>query len=90
MRDLQDLLVSDFALGGQLVGWQLLTATGISDDGLSIAGNGLNPNGDGEAWLVRLDHPLSTPEPPTTGLLALATAAIAACQGRCRSEAAGL
>jgi probable HAF family extracellular repeat protein len=90
MRDLQDLLVSGFALGPQLGGWHLASATDISDDGRTIVGYGLNPDGHFEAWLVRLDHPLNTPEPPTAGLLAFAATAIAACRGRCLSKAADL
>ena len=55
MRDLRDVLVNDFSL--DLTGWTLTQATGISDDGLTIAGEGINPGGDTEAWqpLVGLD-----------------------------------
>lgn len=40
--------------GLDLTGWQLLEAVGISADGLVIVGNGINPAGDNEAWLVNL------------------------------------
>ncbi|MGK7929644.1 MAG: hypothetical protein AB4290_31120 [Spirulina sp.] len=38
-----------------LTGWQLQVATAISSDGLSVVGDGVNPDGDREAWLARLD-----------------------------------
>jgi probable HAF family extracellular repeat protein len=63
MRNLQQVLVEQFALGTDLSGWTLIAAADISADGCSIVGTGLNPDGDLEAWLVRLDHPISVPEP---------------------------
>jgi probable HAF family extracellular repeat protein len=68
MRDLQELLVAEFSLGPQLSDWRLTIANDISDDGLSIVGHGLNPDGNTEAWLVRLDRPLTAPEPSTSAL----------------------
>jgi uncharacterized membrane protein len=52
LRPLKDMLVA----GGvpDLAGWQLLEATGISADGKTIIGNGTNPSGDAEGWIVRL------------------------------------
>jgi probable HAF family extracellular repeat protein len=57
-------------LGGQsaYAGWTLESATGISADGTKIVGNGLNPNGIPEAWIVDLT---AVPEPSSTGLLAV-------------------
>lgn len=52
MRSLQEILTNDFAI--DLTGWKLEEATAISDDGLTIVGNGKNPKGDREAWIVRL------------------------------------
>jgi hypothetical protein len=69
MRDLQDVLINEYGLGNALAGWQLIRATDISNDGLSIVGSGFNPAGDIEAWLVRLDRPLNVPEP--AGLILL-------------------
>jgi uncharacterized membrane protein len=37
--------------------WTLRAATGISRDGLTITGWGINPNGDTEAWIVQLPDP---------------------------------
>jgi probable HAF family extracellular repeat protein len=68
MRDLQNVLINDYGLGGALAGWQLIRAVDISNDGLSIVGSGFNPNGDIEAWLVRLDHPITAPEPSSLTL----------------------
>jgi probable HAF family extracellular repeat protein len=76
MRDLQQLLIDQYGLSSALAGWQLFTANSISDDGLSIAGNGFNPQGNFEAWLVRLDHPLTAPEPSSIVLALLAAAPI--------------
>ena len=52
MRDLQDLLENEHGL--DLSGWTLGTVYGISDDGTHLAGNGINPKGDREAWLATL------------------------------------
>ncbi len=52
-------------LGLDITGWQLIEATGISDDGSIIVGNGINPAGGNEGWAVRV------PEPATALILAL-------------------
>ncbi len=49
-RSSQDLLASDFGL--DLMGWQLTDATGLSADGITIVGIGVNPSGDAEAWVA--------------------------------------
>jgi probable HAF family extracellular repeat protein len=77
MRDLQEVLISEFGLGPQLMGWILTSASDISDDGLSIAGNGINPDGNFEAWLVRLDHPITAPEPSSLTLAFMVAALFA-------------
>ncbi len=48
MRNLQSVLESNYGL--DLSGWQLTSAVDISDDGRVIAGNGINPLGQEEAW----------------------------------------
>jgi probable HAF family extracellular repeat protein len=63
MQSLQDLLVNDFGL--DLTGWTLREARGISADGLTIAGWGINPDGFTEAFVATI------PEPGTVSLLVL-------------------
>jgi len=82
MRDLQELLVAEFSLGSQLSDWRLTIANDISDDGLSIVGHGLNPAGNTEAWLVRLDRPLTAPEPSSLVLVVVAFASFTRCRWR--------
>ncbi len=60
MRNLMDVLINDFGLGPELTGWTLTTAAGISADGLTIVGAGINPSGANEAWMAQLD-PLPIP-----------------------------
>jgi hypothetical protein len=78
MRDLQQVLRDESGLSSTLASWRLLSVTGISADGLSIAGNGVNPAGNVEAWYVHLDAPLSIPEPHTAVLLTCCAAGILA------------
>ena len=66
MRNLRDVLVTDFGLAEELEGWTLWDATDISDDGLTITGYGFNPSGDGEAWVAHI-----VPEPGTLCLVLL-------------------
>ena len=56
--DLQAFLIATGQTG--LEGWELDAALGMSADGLSITGTGINPDGDNEAWLVTL---AAIPEP---------------------------
>lgn len=64
MQNLKDLLVSSFGL--DLTGWTLTAASGVSADGLVVVGSGLNPLGQGEAWMADL-RPV--PAPATVWLL---------------------
>jgi hypothetical protein len=81
MRDLQEVLMNEYGLANALAGWQLIRATDISNDGLSIVGSGFNLSGDIEAWLVRLDRPLNLPEPASLVLL-LSMAWLSSCVRR--------
>ncbi|MBN1267308.1 MAG: hypothetical protein JXA25_17590 [Anaerolineales bacterium] len=51
---LQQYLADTHGLASQLENWALLAATDISADGREIVGYGINPEGNIEAWLVRL------------------------------------
>ncbi|MCP4782851.1 MAG: tandem-95 repeat protein, partial [Fuerstiella sp.] len=55
MRNLQDVLITEYGLGAALTGWTLNSALSISDDGLIIAGGATNPSGAREAFLVDLN-----------------------------------
>jgi uncharacterized membrane protein len=60
MRNLKDVLETDYGL--DLTDWQLQRATGISDDGNTIVGTGINPEGVEEAWLFAVNE-LPVPVP---------------------------
>jgi hypothetical protein len=53
MRDLNVVLTDS---GIDLKGWILAEATGISDDGTIIVGNGINPTGNKEAWIAKISE----------------------------------
>lgn len=65
-RFLDDFLLEQ---GVSFAGWVLLEARGISGNGLTITGTGINPDGLYEAWVVSLENgprhdPIrTTPEP---------------------------
>lgn len=73
-RNLGDLLSNEYGL--DLTGWTLSDALGVSPDGQAIVGNGINPAGKSEAWLVVLPEPGST--------IAMGVAAIAMVRWRRR------
>lgn len=68
MRNLVDVLINDYGLDAELAGWDLIEATAISDNGKVIVGNGINPEGNFEAWRADL-----VPEPNSALLCSLAS-----------------
>lgn len=66
MRDLHELA------GAEAQGWVLYAANGVSADGSVIVGEGTAPDGNPEAWLLRLPEPgaLSAPACAIAGLCA--------------------
>jgi len=50
LRPLKAVLENDFGL--DLSGWDLIAATGISDEGSTIVGYGTNPDGFTEGWVA--------------------------------------
>jgi probable HAF family extracellular repeat protein len=56
-RSLSYVLRNDYLLDGPLTGWTLIEATGISDDGKTICGNGYSPTGDLIGWVAHLVEP---------------------------------
>jgi uncharacterized membrane protein len=55
MRELATVFEQDY--GGDTSGWTLIAATGISDDGSVIVGEGRNPAGETEGWVMTLPEP---------------------------------
>lgn len=51
IKDLADLLAS---FGHDTAGWTLVTADGVSADGRTITGEGINPQGQREGWVAVL------------------------------------
>jgi len=50
MRALKDVLEDDYRL--DLTGWTLTSANDVSSDGLTVVGDGINPEGNQEAWIA--------------------------------------
>ncbi len=75
-RILQAVLADD--LGLDLAGWTLDVALGISADGLTIVGQGINPNGDHEAWIAVIAEPVPVLRLPGYILLASLILVVAA------------
>jgi uncharacterized membrane protein len=61
-RRLSDLLQ---AQGVDIEGWDLQIIRGISYDGLTLVGLGINPDYKQQPWMVRLDEGTFIPEPST-------------------------
>jgi probable HAF family extracellular repeat protein len=58
IQRLSTVLTSEYGL--DLTGWNLTSAVGVSADGLVIVGNGTNPDGQSEGWIVDLRAPAPT------------------------------
>lgn len=65
MRNLRIVAESEYGL--DLTGWTLTRAFAMSPDGRIIVGEGINPDGNAEAWMIR-------PVPEPTSLLILLSA----------------
>lgn len=63
IQNLNDVLVSDYQL--DLTGWTLTSVVGITPDGTTMVGRGINPSGQQEGWIAHI------PEPATLMLLSL-------------------
>ncbi|MBN1786989.1 MAG: hypothetical protein JW806_01190 [Sedimentisphaerales bacterium] len=55
MQSLKDVLENTYGL--DLTDWTLISARGISADGLKIVGDGIDPNGHTQAWVATLEEP---------------------------------
>jgi uncharacterized membrane protein len=62
MRPLRDVLVANGIEAA--AAWTLTIALGVSADGRTFAGEGVNPCGQDEAWIARIDGPLAAECPP--------------------------
>jgi hypothetical protein len=69
VQSLSAVLTTD---GINLTGWALLSASAISADGQTIAGAGVDPQGQSAAWIAVI------PEPSTGTLVAVAITTLAA------------
>jgi len=68
-------LLTDAGLGAAIAGWSLQSAIGISADGSTLAGYGLNPTGQTEAWVAVIPIP-----EPSSWTMFLAMIGLAAAQ----------
>lgn len=57
VRRLLTYISKDLGLKDEVAGWRLDHARAISGDGSTIVGYGRNPDGDGEAWMLRIPEP---------------------------------
>ncbi len=70
IQPLAKLLTQDYGL--DLAGWHLTRAVGVSDDGFTFSGTGVNPSGKTEAWIATI------PEPASAALVTLGCALLSA------------
>jgi probable HAF family extracellular repeat protein len=57
MQSIKDILTKKCGL--DLTGWILTEAYGVSADGLTVVGNGINPDGQKEAWIATISQPVA-------------------------------
>jgi probable HAF family extracellular repeat protein len=55
MLNFKDMLKENYGL--DLAGWRLTSVNGISYDGTKIIGNGINPEGYNEGWIITIPEP---------------------------------
>jgi len=70
IQSLAELLTQDYGL--DLAGRHLTRAVGVSDDGFTFSGTGVNPSGKTEAWIATI------PEPASVALVTLGCALLSA------------
>ena len=68
LRSISTILTS---VGANFAGWKLTSATGISANGDVIVGNGINPAGNSEAWILNGALGLLVPPEPNIPKLGL-------------------
>jgi uncharacterized membrane protein len=56
-RYLDDILANELGLSSAMGGWTELKASGVSGNGRSVIGDGINPDGNPEAWIAYLGPP---------------------------------
>jgi hypothetical protein len=68
MRFAKDWLTADYGL--DLTNWTLTYINGISDDGKTVAGTAIDPNGNTQAWVADLRAaPAAVPLPSSVWLM---------------------
>ncbi len=70
MQNLKSIFIDE---GLDLTGWRLTDAWGVSADGRTFAGTGINPQGNQEAWIASIAR-TPIPEPGALALVILAVA----------------
>lgn len=81
-RGLKDFVVAlreEPGLSSVFRGWQDIRPTAISNNAKILVGWGTNPDGNTEAWLVRLDRSLGVPELESRVLALLTAALVVSC-----------
>jgi hypothetical protein len=64
LQDLQQVLMNSDGLASALAGWKLTEATAITPDGNTIVGDGTDPQGQQEGWIVHLATSSGHPQTP--------------------------